>query len=385
MWLSASDALKRLGSKPQSLYANVSRGRIRAKPDPVDSRRSLYREEDVDRVATRSRGRRGAAAAASEAMNWGEPVLATSISTIAHGRLSYRGRDAATLAGSATLEDVAALLWGAAFTVADIEPPTEPSLSGALVALAQRAAADPPSLGRGTGLLREDAASVFATMAGALVGPGTGPLHERLAASFGAPTAADPIRRALVLLADHELNASTFAARVAASTGASLASATLAGLAALGGPRHGSAALEVSALAEDIGSHGGNAEEALRDWLGERRNVPGFGHPLYPHGDIRSRVLLESIDLPPEFERLREAGRAVLEEAPNMDFALAALTAAHHLPSHAPATIFALARSVGWLAHAMEQAATGTLIRPRARYAGPAPAPFDADAAQTGR
>ena len=385
MWLSASDALRRLGSKPQSLYANVSRGRIRAKPDPADSRRSLYREEDVDRVAARSRGRQGAVAAASEAMNWGEPVLATSISTITHGRLYYRGRDAATLAESATLEDVAALLWGAVVTTAEVVPAAEPSLSGTFLALARRAASDPPSLGRGAASLREDAASVFATVAGALAGSGAGPLHQRLATSFGAPAAAEPIRRVLVLLADHELNASTFAARVAASTGASLAAATLAGLAALGGPRHGSAAREVAALAEDIGAHDGSAEDALRDWLGERRAVPGFSHPLYPHGDIRSRVLLESIDLPPEFDRLREAGRAVLDEAPNIDFALAALTAAHGLPNHAPATIFALARAAGWLAHAMEQAASGALIRPRAKYAGPAPTTFDADAAQTVR
>ncbi len=386
MWLTASDALRRLGSKPQSLYANVSRGRIRAKPDPADSRRSLYREEDVDRVAARSRGRRGAVAAASEAMSWGEPILATSISTIANGRLYYRGRDVAALAESATLEDVAGLLWGTPAGLLPISaPPVAPALAGAFVALAQRAAIDPPSLGRGTVLLREDAASVFATVAFALAGAAPGLLHDRLAAAFETPAAADALRRALVLLADHELNASTFAARVAASTGGSLAAATLAGLAALGGPRHGSAAREVLALAEDVSHHPGDAEDALRDWLGERRVVPGFGHPLYPNGDIRSRVLLECIAMPPEFVRLREAGRAVLDEAPNIDFALAALTAAHGLPGHAPAVIFALARSVGWLAHAMEQATTGTLIRPRARYAGPAPAPFDAEAAQTGR
>lgn len=374
MWLDAREALKRLGSKPQSLYANVSRGRIRARPDPADSRRSLYRAEDVDRVAARSRGRRGAVATASEAIDWGEPVLATSISTVARGRLIYRGQDAATLSESATLEDVAELLWGAKWTAVELESPPGPaSIAAALGALAARAAHEPASAGRGTAALRMDAGSVLATVAATMAGSGAGMLHERLAGTLGRPQAADAIRRALVLLADHELNASTFAARVTASTGASLAAATLAGLAAFGGPRHGSAALEVMALAEDIATEADDAESALRDWLGERRTVPGFGHRLYPNGDVRCRALLDAIEVPPAFERLRGAGEALLDEAPNVDFALAALAAAYDMPATAPAMIFALARSVGWLAHAMEQATAGTLIRPRARYTGPLP------------
>lgn len=371
MWLSAVEALARLGSKPQSLYANVSRGRIRAKPDPADSRRSLYREEDVERVARRSRGRRNAATTASEAMDWGEPVLASALSTITGGRLYYRGRDAAELAETAALEDVAALLWSVPVRKERrSEPPPMPSIATLLTTLAARVAEDPPSAGRGTMQLRDDAWSVFASVKAALAGQGQGAAHHRLAASFGCPEAADAIRRALVLLADHELNASTFAARVTVSTGAPLSAGTLSGLAALGGPRHGNAAAEVRALAEDIGAHTGPPADALRDWLGERRAVPGFGHPLYPRGDIRSRVLLASIEVPPAFQRLAEAGRAVLDEEPNVDFALAALAAAIDLPREAPAMIFALARSVGWLAHGIEQAQSGHLIRPRARYVG---------------
>ena len=375
MWLSAADALVRLGSKPQSLYANVSRGRIRAKPDPADSRRSLYREEDVDRVARRSRGRRSAVATASEAISWGEPVLASAISTVSGGRLYYRGTDVAELAGAATLEDVACLLWGTEYRSTDGQQERQPSIPALLTALAARVPHDPPSAGRGTGLLREDAASVFATVLAALTGAGQGPAHTRLAVAFGRPDAYDALRRALVLLADHELNASTFAARVTVSTGASLSAGALAGLVALGGPRHGNAAPEVLALSEDVDAHRGAAEDALRDWLGERRAVPGFGHPLYPRGDVRCRALLAAIDVPPAFMRLAEAGRTILDEEPNVDFALAALAAAYELPRGAPATIFALARSVGWLAHGIEQATSGQLIRPRARYVGPAVAP----------
>lgn len=374
MWLSAGEALARLGSKPQSLYANVSRGRIRAKPDPSDSRRSLYREEDVDRVAHRSRGRRSAVATASEAISWGEPVLASAVSTVVGGRLIYRGVDAADLSATATLEEVAELLWGTPYHSSPPPASAEPSIAIALQALAMRVPIDPPSSGRGTGLLRDDATAVHATVAAGLVGAGQGLLHQRLAERFARPAAADAIRRALVLLADHELNASTFAARVTVSTGAPLSAGVLAGLAALGGPRHGNATLEVMALAEDIEAHPDSAEEALLDWLGERRAVPGFGHPLYRRGDVRSQALLAAIDIPPDYIRLATAGEAVLDEVPNIDFALAALAAAHDLPREAPATIFALARSVGWLAHCIEQAASGQLIRPRARYVGPASA-----------
>ncbi len=371
MWLSAADALVRLGSKPQSLYANVSRGRIRAKPDPSDSRRSLYREEDVDRVARRSRGRRSAAATASEAISWGEPVLASSISTVSGGRLYYRGRDAAELADSATLEDVAELLWGGWYeAAAPADASSVPSIAALLGALATRVPADHPSSGRGTAL-RDDAASVLASVKAVLTGTESRQAHEGLAAAFGRPEAADALRRALVLLADHELNASTFAARVTVSTGAALSAGALSGLAALGGPRHGNAAPEVLALAEDMDAHPDTADEALRDWLGERRAVPGFGHPLYPRGDIRCHALLAAIEVPPAFQRLAEAGRAVLDEEPNVDFALAALASAYGLPREAPAIIFALARSVGWLAHGIEQATSGQLIRPRARYVGP--------------
>jgi citrate synthase len=374
MWLSASEALARLGSKPQSLYANVSRGRIRAKPDPADSRRSLYREEDVDRVAHRSRGRRSAVATASEAISWGEPVLASAISTVTNGRLSYRGVDAAELSATATLEDVAELLWGAPYANAAARVLGEPSIGTTLVALAGAVPQDPPSSGRGTIRLRDDAVACHAVVAAALTGQEKGPLHQRLAKGLGRPAAADAIRCALVLLADHELNASTFAARVTVSTGAPLSAGVLSGLAALGGPRHGNAAPEVMALADDIEAHPDTAEEALLDWLGERRAVPGFGHPLYPRGDIRGRTLLAAIAVPPAFDRLAAAGRSVLEEEPNVDFALAALASAYDLPRHAPATIFALARSVGWLAHGIEQAVSGQLIRPRACYVGPSAA-----------
>jgi citrate synthase len=371
-WLTAHEALALLGTQPQTLYANVSRGRIKAKRDPDDVRKSLYRGDDVRRLAQRAAGRRRQDAVAAQAMQWGEPVLRTGISTVAEGRLLYRGRDACALAETATLEDVATLLWQHPCQLrTDLRPQGNPGLSVAFVALA-REAAETVLVGRSPTALADEASAVLSAMAEALTRPGqpNEMLHLRLARHWDRPDASDIIRRALVLLADHELNASTFAARVAVSTGASLWAGALAGLATLNGPRHGLASREVVALAEDVGNAPGSAEAALRDWLGEGRSVPGMGHPLYPEGDVRSASLLARFDLPAEFVRLGDAGDRITGERPNVDFALAAMAVAFDLPDDAPLTLFALARCVGWLAHGIEQARSGQAIRPRAQYVG---------------
>ena len=374
-WLTAEEALAELGTKPQTLYANVSRGRIRAKADPTDPRRSLYQESDVKRLAERHAGRRKSETVAAEAIRWGDPVLTSSISTIAAGRLLYRGQDAAELSAHATLEEAALLLWNAesfACVPASASGPASPSIQAALLALAGRVSADLPSLGRARPALQMEACSVLSTVADALT-PGSAdhPLHRRLAACWRRPEAADCLRRALVMLADHELNASTFAVRVTVSTGAALSAAVLSGLATLTGPLHGSAWRSVDALAEAASTAG--AEQAIRRLLLRGSMPTAFGHQLYPDGDIRASVLLSSFDVPPVFRDVQQAGEEMVGEKVNVDFALAAMTAAFDLPQEAPIIIFALARTAGWLAHAMEQIESGHLIRPRARYVGPSP------------
>jgi citrate synthase len=168
-----------------------------------------------------------------------------------------------------------------------------------------------------------------------------------------------------VLLADHELNPSTFAARVAASTGASLAASVLAGLTVLSGPRHGGMAARVEAFA------GLAARRGWRAAMATRAAPPGFGHPLYPDGDPRADALLAAVKVPPALAALREAVEGQTGQRANVDFALVALRQALDLPAEAPFALFAVARTAGWLAHAMEQLASGELIRPRARYVGP--------------
>jgi citrate synthase len=382
-WLTAEQALKFLGVRAQTLYANVSRGKIRAKPDPGDSRRSLYNGSDVARLADRRPGRRSADKVAAQAIGWGDPILASAISTVADGRLWYRGLDAAELSERATLEEVAGLLWQAETVpqCGSLPPvksrPSSPAttpFSRLLVGMSERAALDPPLRGRSPAVLKSEAQMLFDTVLAASLGSiGTGadsPAHARLAAAWRKQGAKDILRRTLVLLADHELNASTFAVRVAASTGAALPACLLAGLATLSGPLHGGAARALQSLLDAARRRG--AGEAVREWLARGEPPPTFGHPLYPAGDPRAAVLLRQIKLPGLFAQVRAAAEDLTGEPPNVDFALAALADAYALPREAPFVIFALSRSVGWIAHALEQTATGQLIRPRARYVGPA-------------
>jgi citrate synthase len=379
-WLTAEQALKFLGVRSQTLYANVSRGRIRAKPDPADSRRSLYNGKDVARLAERRPGQRPAETVATQAIGWGDPVLASGISTVANGRLWYRGRDAVRLAETATLEDIAGLLWqGAVMRLHAGRAATKSERTGTpiarlLSAVSERAAVDPPSLGRSPAVLKSEAELLFGGLLAASLGTVTArldlPVHTHLAKAWRKPQAQDILRRTLVLLADHELNASTFAVRVAASTGASLSACLLAGLATLTGPLHGGAARALSSLLDAARQVGAN--EAVREWLHRGEPLPAFGHPLYPGGDPRAIALMRHVKLSGMFLAVRMAAEDLTGEPPNVDFALVALADAYGLPRQAPFVIFALSRSVGWIAHALEQIAAGQLIRPRARYVGPA-------------
>lgn len=377
-WIGAEEARVRLGVRPQTLYAYVSRGRLQVRPDPTDPRRSLYRAADIDALHQRKSRSRKISEVAEGAISWGEPVLASAIMTVSGGRLYYRGRDAVALAEFETLEGVARLLrggHGAALKRTDRPaPPEGPDMrSRAFLALAGRAGVDPPALGRNPLALAVEAATLLDVMTDAVAGQvGGGAIHNRLALAWGlgpGGPGADLIRRALVLLADHELNASAFAARVAASTGASLAAAALAGLSALSGPRHGGAPAAIQNLADEARRLGPAAAIAAR--LAEDRALPGFGHPLYADGDPRAAALLERFNPPAPFVTLRDAAQRASGLAPNVDFALTALSESLGLPKDAPFALFAIARCAGWIAHAIEQGQSGALIRPRARYVGP--------------
>jgi citrate synthase len=199
----------------------------------------------------------------------------------------------------------------------------------------------------------------------------------------GAPSAAlaAALDTYLVTVCDHGLNASTFAARVVASTRAGLASAVLAGLSGLKGPLHGGAPGPVLAMLDAIAADG-DAERWLRGALDRGERLMGFGHRVYRVRDPRADALKAAVRrlgggrlaLAESVERaalalLREAkpGRAL---ETNVEFYTALLLEALGFPPDAFTCVFAMGRAAGWVAHAREQQATGRLIRPQSRYVG---------------
>jgi len=379
-WLTAEEVTAQLSVSRQTLYAYVSRGRIGMTAAPDDPRRSLYDAADVRRLAERNRNGRSRRAVAASTISWGEPILVSAITRIQGGHLEYRGHDAIALADTATLEDVAALLWQV-----DVLPqsgshrgwPRARAAPGAaercIAAMAELAMA-----GHWAGKVDSvlpDAVRILdriawaaAGLAGSDVPSSALPMHERLASAWGVrPKGADAIRRALVLIADHELNASTYATRVVASTRAPLGACVLAGLAALVGPLHGGATNEIRHFLADPGVVADPAAAiAVRLARGER--IPAFGQPLYPDGDPRAAALLAHVRPSPAAQRVIDAMRTMTGVPPNMDFALLVAEQRLRLPVGAAFAIFAIGRTVGWIAHALEQWRDGTLIRPRAIY-----------------
>lgn len=183
----------------------------------------------------------------------------------------------------------------------------------------------------------------------------------------------------MIVAADHELNASSFAARVVASAGSTPYASVLAGLSALQGVKHGGYMERVEALLDEISS-----PEKVRDVLGGRlrrgETIPGFGHALYANNDPRARVLLELLAEQYGDSKEWQVAQAVIKtvddligQFPTIDTALVVLSRVLNLPEGSSLAIFALGRTVGWIGHAIEQYETDRLIRPRARYTGEHP------------
>lgn len=433
--LSAAEAAKLLSVSLPTLYSYVSRGLLASSAASGPTRSKRYAREAVLRLAARRADGKRAGHAVAGAINWGVPVLETRISRIDDGQLHYRGHDVLALAEQAGLEAVAGILWGGDgrdyFAVEC--PPAPAELMRRLDALAagmaplERAQALLPLLANatlagcaesmreagdamvgdamagagvaGSGAAGSGAAGAGVAGADAAAGDADGvyqtgaqlmrllaalllrgevssaPLHVQLARAWEVDAGgAELIRAALVLLADHDLNTSTFTVRCVASTGASLISALSAGLGALSGREHGGHSvlarrmLEAALSAPDMEAHLVAHCRALGN------DVPGFAHPLYPAGDPRASYLLRRMPAErPRVQAILAAGEIVRRQLgvePNADFALAALESAYNLSTSAGPVLFALARSAGWIAHVAEQRADGAMIRPRARYVG---------------
>jgi citrate synthase len=399
-WVSAAEAAAMLRVSRATLYAYVSRGFIRSQPTAAATRERGYARDDVERLRRRTEERRNPDKAAARALQWGMPILESSIAFIDGRRLYYRGHDAALLARSRSVEEIASLVWTGRFdTDLSVALPAHtrpvpaggrarhaglPFVARAQSALAAAASRDPLAFDvrpAGAAFCGWRILHLLAGIASAGDRHGDAPTIDRmLARAWGLDArAADLLRSALILCADHELNVSSFTARCVASAGSNPYAVVVAGLAALEGPKHGGAGARIESMLSGM-RHLRNLRGAVAARLGRGEPIDGFGHPLYAAGDPRATMLLEllrqrhakSAELAFVLD-FAAAASSSLREQPNIDFALAAAGRVLRLPPGAPLTVFAIGRAIGWIGHAIEQYATGQLIRPRAKYVGVVP------------
>ena len=399
-WIGASEAAQRLGIKPASLYSYVSRGVLTPRR-AADGRASLFDAAEVAGLARRGRPRRAPGGA--------DLVIESELTEISDDHLRFRGYDAITLATSRSFEDVAGLLWTGSFcdpaaaglwqatgeaiaagtaAQAALPPDTYP-LERLQVIVPAVAATDRLRLHLDRPAVMAAARGLIAAMVDCLPAAGQGAaaddsIASRLACKLCVRPPADgllaALRAALVLLADHELAASTLAARVAASVRADPYAVVGTGLGAMSGALHGGAALGAEVLLVSAADPA-DAPRVVGELLRRGERIPGLGHFVYQAGDPRSVLLLDLIrKAAPDSGRLAVA-EALLAEArrralpaPNIEFALAVLSTVAGMVPGAGEAIFAVARTAGWLAHALEEYARATPIRPRGVYTGRRPA-----------
>lgn len=411
--MTAEEAAERLGVKPATLYAYVSRGLVHRRRGPDG--RSVFDPDEIEQLARRGRPRQAPAAA--------EPAIETAVTALGADRPYYRGRDALALAERYGVEEVAGWLWAGELDAAGVWrsapaavaaarsaqaalPPETLPLERLQVIVPALAATDPlrhhddppdvvaigqrliagmvdslPGADAGAGA-DSDVDSSPGLDSGAGADSGAAPIAARLWPKLTAappdPALVDALRAALVLLADHELAASTLAARLAASVRADPYAAVIAGLGTIAGALHGGVSLRAEAMLAEARDPG-HARRVLAQRLRRRERIPGLGHAVYRNGDGRARLLLDRIRAAvPGHPRLPVVD-ALLDEArqrqlpqPNTDFALATLAEVAGMTSGAGEAIFAIARTTGWLAHAREEYARPPRRRSRAVYIGPA-------------
>ena len=393
-YLTAAEAARRLGVKPATLYAYVSRGvlsRVRA----PDGRTSLFGAEEVEQLARRGRPRRPAGVA--------DITVESAITEITGDSLGFRGLDATRLAVSRTFEEVAELLWTGEFPSERAPWRARPAALAAAraaqaalpagtlplerlqVIVPAMAATDPLRLqldrpaviaaGRNiiAGMVDCLPSAVLTTDQGEAV---AGRLWSRLCNRRPAPGLMRALSAALVLLADHELAASTLAARAAASVRADPYAVVGTGLGAVSGALHGGASLGAETLMA-AASGPEDVPRVVAELLRRGEKVPGFGHFVYRGGDPRAILLLDLVRrAAPKSGQLAVADAVFAEvrhkslPEPNIDFAIATLVRVAGMVRGAGEAIFAVARTAGWIAHALEAYSGPGPLRPRAVYTG---------------
>lgn len=387
-YLTAAEAADLLNITLATLYAYVSRGLIRSEMVNASKRQRRYYAEDVEKLLKRKEATHRPEIMAETAMNWGTPILDSALTLILEGRLYYRGQDVIALAQTAEFEDVATLLWEHPFESAAAHHPTPDFLPDDLSAITRMQIALPYIGANDLGALDFRPHAVAQTGARILRMLTTIASREVVSTSISDSlrlgwhlpgSAGSLINAALILCADHELNASSMTARIVASTGGDPYAVVSAGLAALSGSRHGGHTARVAASLLEI-EQTDRAQEAIIARLRRGEQVPGFGHRLYPDGDPRAAFLLGALrkahPSAPFFDlvdAIQATITAINGEHPTIDFALVLLERLYDLPKGSALTLFALGRTVGWVAHAIEQYKEGRMLRPRARYVGEQP------------
>jgi citrate synthase len=422
--LTAAEAARRLGVKPATLYAYVSRGVLR-RDRAADGRSSLFDSAEVERLARRGRPRRPAGAA--------DITVESAITEISGDRLRYRGHDVIRLATTRTFEDVAELLWtgelrpapagGSSPTAAGPAPwrATPAALAagrGAQAALPAgtlplerfqvivpaMAATDPLRLQLDPAAVHAAGRSIIAGLVDCLPpaapdypisdypntshpnkeypnadGPIVDRLWPRLCGRRPSPALRRALSAALILLADHELAASTLAARVAASVRADPYAVVETGMGAMSGALHGGASLGAETLLASA-SGPDDVPRVVGELLRRGEKVPGFGHFIYKDGDPRAVLLLDLVRRAAPKSGPLAVAEAVLAEVrrkslpePNIDLAIATLAQVAGMIRGSGEAIFAVARTAGWIAHALEAYAGSGPLRPRAVYTGRPP------------
>jgi citrate synthase len=400
-WLTTSQAARRLGVKPATIYAYVSRGLLTSHRD-ADHRTSRFPSDEVEVLARRGRPREASRHHSLDI------AIETRITEIAGHTIRFRGHDAFELARAASFEQVAELLWTGVLPPAGSTWPTRAieieiatfaglplrdqlRLVTAHAAVGSRERRDPRTVSdEGRRLIAALVDSLPVAGDGrcprltlpdgtVLRGSLAGRLWSHLSPRRATPELVATLNATMVLLADHEMAAGTLAARVAASTRAGVHGVVAAGMGALTGPLHGGESQRCRRVLAGRGHF--SAGPAVAMALEMYGRVPGFGQVLYPQGDPRAVVLLGMLreaagDHPGmvAVEQLIAAAARRRLPPPNVDLALAALGLVADMPQDAGEAIFATARIAGWLAHALEEYGERPLrFRPRAVYIGDGP------------
>ncbi|BCL23498.1 citrate synthase [Streptomyces tuirus] len=411
--LSTREAAELLGVKPETVYAYVSRGQLSSRR-VSGGRGSTFDAGEVEALARRNRrdssGGSGPSGSGSGdsggGRSGGELSVRTRLTLIESDRYFFRGVDAVDLATRHTYEEVAEWLWtgrmlpGSTFTAPTafvsvarraVEALPEHAAPADLLRVATVAAAtaDPLRFDLSEDAVLGTARTLIPTLVAALPprahdrrdeGPMAHRLWTRLSMRKADEASLRALDGALALLVDHDLAASTLAVRVAASARAHPYAAVSAGLGVIEGPLHGAASGLAHRLLQDVLEQG-DAAPVIADELRAGRRVPGLGHRLYPGEDPRARALFALLERIPRAEPALLAARDIVETTArhvplhaNVDLALAVLTVSSGMPPTAGETIFAVARTAGWIAHALEEYGERPLrMRPSGLYTGPRP------------